>query len=48
MKKRDIYSHGGIMATGEESLMQMDFITELFEEAARRGILKAIRAACTK
>lgn len=37
-KNRSFYSHGGITATGGEPLLQMEFLTELFEEAAGRGI----------
>lgn len=37
-KNRDFYSRGGITATGGEPLLQMEFVTELFEKAARRGI----------
>ena len=37
-KNRDFYSRGGITVTGGEPLMQMEFVTELFEEAVRRGI----------
>ena len=37
-KNRNFYSRGGITATGGEPLLQMEFVTELFEEAARRGI----------
>lgn len=37
-KNRDFYAHGGITATGGEPLLQIGFVTELFEEAVRRGI----------
>ena len=37
-KNRNFYSRGGITATGGEPLLQMEFVTELFEEAAGRGI----------
>ena len=32
------FCSGGITATGGEPLMQMEFLTELFEEAQKRGI----------
>lgn len=35
---RPFYRGGGITATGGEALMQMDFLTELFEAAKRKGI----------
>ena len=37
-RNRDFYKRGGITATGGEPLMQLEFLTELFEEAKRRGI----------
>lgn len=37
-KKRGFYKGGGITVTGGEPLMQVDFLTELFEEAKRHGI----------
>lgn len=37
-KNRAFYSRGGITATGGEPLLQMDFLTELFSEARKRGI----------
>lgn len=37
-KNRNFYSRGGITATGGEPLLQMEFVTELFEKAAGRGI----------
>lgn len=35
---RHFYKGGGITATGGEPLMQLDFVTELFEAAQKRGI----------
>ncbi len=35
---RHFYQNGGITVTGGEPLMQMEFVTELFEEAKARGI----------
>ena len=35
---RHFYRGGGITATGGEPLMQLDFVTELFEEAKKRDI----------
>ena len=35
---RSFYANGGITVTGGEPLMQIDFVTELFSEASRRGI----------
>lgn len=32
------YSNGGITATGGEPLVQLDFLTELYEKAKQRGI----------
>lgn len=37
-KNKAFYKDGGITVTGGEPLMQMDFVTELFEEAHKRGI----------
>lgn len=37
-RNRDFYKKGGITATGGEPLMQLEFLTELFGEAKRRGI----------
>lgn len=37
-KKRPFYKTGGITATGGEPMVQIDFLTELFEESHRRGI----------
>lgn len=37
-KKRPFYKDGGITATGGEPMVQIDFLTELFEESHRRGI----------
>ncbi len=37
-KNRAFYSNGGITVTGGEPLLQLDFITELFSEAKKRGI----------
>jgi pyruvate formate lyase activating enzyme len=35
---RSFYKTGGLTATGGEPLMQMDFVTELFEHAKKDGI----------
>lgn len=37
-RNRPFYRNGGITASGGEPLVQMDFLTALFEEAKRRGI----------
>lgn len=37
-KNRAFYSKGGITVTGGEPLMQIGFVTELFEAARKRGI----------
>lgn len=37
-KNRAFYQKGGITVTGGEPLVQIGFVTELFSEAARRGI----------
>lgn len=37
-KNRSFYSRGGITVTGGDPLVQIEFVTELFSEAARRGI----------
>lgn len=37
-KNRPFYRTGGITATGGEPMLQMEFLTRLFEEARRRGI----------
>lgn len=37
-KGKSFYKNGGITVTGGEPLMQMEFITELFGEAKKRGI----------
>lgn len=37
-KKRPFYKDGGITATGGEPMVQLDFLTELFEESHKRGI----------
>lgn len=37
-KSRPFYQGGGITATGGEPLMQIDFVTELFEAAKKEGI----------
>lgn len=37
-KNQAFYSRGGITATGGEPLLQMEFVTALFEAAARLGI----------
>lgn len=37
-RNRVFYRNGGITATGGEPLMQLEFLTALFEEAKRRGI----------
>ena len=35
---KEFLSNGGITVTGGEPLMQIEFVTELFEEAKRRGV----------
>lgn len=35
---RHFYARGGLTVTGGEPLMQIDFVTELFQKAAGRGI----------
>ena len=35
---KEFYKNGGITATGGEPLMQIDFLTELFEKAKAKGI----------
>lgn len=37
-KNKEFYSNGGITATGGEPLLQIDFLTELFEKAKKSGI----------
>ena len=37
-KNRDFYKRGGITVTGGEPLLQLDFVTELFEKAKKKGI----------
>lgn len=37
-RNKDFYKGGGITATGGEPLMQLPFLTELFEKAKKRGI----------
>lgn len=37
-KNREFYKKGGITASGGEPLMQIEFLTELFEEAKKRNI----------
>lgn len=37
-KNKNFYKKGGLTATGGEPLMQMEFLTELFEKAKERGI----------
>ena len=36
--KKSFYKDGGITATGGEAMVQIDFLTELFEAAHKRGI----------
>ncbi|MCD7809798.1 MAG: pyruvate formate lyase-activating protein [Erysipelotrichaceae bacterium] len=36
--KKEFYKNGGITCTGGEPLMQIDFLTELFEECHHQGI----------
>ena len=36
--KKSFYKDGGITATGGEPMVQIDFLTELFTEAHKRGI----------
>ena len=35
---KEFLKNGGITVTGGEPLMQIEFVTELFEEAKRRGV----------
>ena len=37
-KNRSFYQKGGITATGGDPLVQIEFVTELFSEAKKRGI----------
>lgn len=37
-KNKSFYRKGGITATGGEPLLQLEFLTELFEKAKKRGI----------
>ncbi|MCD7777307.1 MAG: pyruvate formate lyase-activating protein [Clostridiales bacterium] len=37
-RNKEFYKKGGITATGGEPLMQLDFLTELFEKAKQKGI----------
>lgn len=37
-RNRSFYKTGGITATGGEPMLQIDFLTKLFEEAKKRGI----------
>ncbi len=37
-RNREFYKNGGLTATGGEPLMQLEFLTELFEKAKDRGI----------
>lgn len=37
-RNKSFYKTGGITATGGEPMLQMEFLTELFTEAKRRGI----------
>ena len=37
-KKKPFYKDGGITATGGEPMVQLEFLTELFEAAHRKGI----------
>ena len=37
-KNKAFYKDGGITVTGGEPLLQMEFVTELFREAKKRGI----------
>lgn len=37
-QSREFYTNGGITVTGGEPLMQIDFVTELFEAAHKKGI----------
>ncbi len=37
-KNRNFYKRGGITVTGGEPLLQLDFVTELFEKAKEKGI----------
>lgn len=37
-RNAQFYRHGGITVTGGEPMLQMDFVTELFEKAHKKGI----------
>ncbi len=37
-KSREYYRNGGLTVTGGEPMMQLEFLTALFEEAGKRGI----------
>lgn len=37
-RNKEFYTHGGITVTGGEPMLQMDFVTELFEKAQRMKI----------
>lgn len=37
-REKGFYKNGGITATGGEPLLQIDFVTELFEKAKEKGI----------
>lgn len=39
---KEFLQHGGITATGGEPLLQIDFVTELFKEAQKRGVHTAL------
>ena len=38
LRNREFYTSGGLTATGGEPLLQMDFLTELFQKAKANGI----------
>lgn len=42
LRNRAFYRTGGLTATGGEPLMQLDFLTDLFERAAAEGIHTAL------
>ncbi|MCD7855155.1 MAG: pyruvate formate lyase-activating protein [Clostridiales bacterium] len=50
-KNKPFYKNGGLTATGGEPLLQLGFLTELFEKCKRRGIhtcLDTSGAVCSK
>ena len=46
-KNRSFYQKGGITATGGDPLVQIEFVTELFSEAKKRGIHTCLDTSVT-